>query len=126
MKIEVSNGEIIDKFTILEIKLQKSNDPNKTKNIEKEYNYLKKIVESIHAPKKLVEELKKVNQELWGIEDRLRILEAQKIFTQDFLNLARKVYFTNDKRADIKYKINIATESNFIEEKILPEYESSS
>lgn len=122
MKIEVSNGEIIDKLTILEIKLKKSNDPDKTENIKKEYNYLKEIVESIDAPQDLIEELKEVNQELWDIEDRLRILEIQKLFTQGFLNLARKVYFTNDRRAGIKYKINIATESNFIEEKILPQY----
>jgi hypothetical protein len=122
MKIEVSNGEIVDKFTILEIKLKNSNDPIKTVNIEKEYNYLKNIVDKINAPAELLVKLKEINQELWYIEDQLRVLESKKIFIESFVNLARKVYITNDLRASVKHKINIATNSNFIEEKILPEY----
>lgn len=122
MKIEVSNGEIIDKFTILEIKLKNSNDPAKTVNIKKEYNYLKSIVNKINAPEELVLQLKEINQELWDIEDLLRVLENKKFFQDGFINLARKVYFTNDRRAEVKYKINAVTNSNFIEEKILPEY----
>ena len=122
MKIEISNGEIVDKFTILEIKLKNSNNSIKTVNIEKEYNYLKNIVDQIKVPEEFVKQLKKVNQELWDIEDSLRMLEIKKLFTEDFVNLARKVYFTNDMRAEIKHKINIITNSNFIEEKILPNY----
>ena len=122
MKIEISNGEIVDKFTILEIKLKNSNNSIKTVNIEKEYNYLKNIVDQIKVPEEFVKQLKKVNQELWDIEDSLRMLEIKKLFTEDFVNLARKVYFTNDLRAEIKHKINIITNSNFIEEKILPNY----
>ena len=63
MKIEISNGEIVDKFTILEIKLKNSNNSIKTVNIEKEYNYLKNIVDQIKVPEEFVKQLKKVNQE---------------------------------------------------------------
>lgn len=122
MKIEVSNGEIFDKYTILEIKLDRSNDPVKTRNIEKEFDYLKKIIDVIEIPNELIQELKKVNLKLWDIEDRLRILESQNNFNAEFIDLARQVYFTNDKRAEIKYSINLLTSSNFIEEKILPDY----
>ena len=124
MKIEVSNGEIIDKFTILEIKLAHSIDSEKTNNISKEYNYLKFIVDEISAPEELIQKLKDVNQELWDIEDQIRVLEAKKIFSDSFINLARKVYFTNDLRAKIKYEINEFTNSEFVEEKILPDYEN--
>ncbi len=123
MKIEVSNGEIVDKFTILQIKLINC-EPNTEKynNILNEYNALKEAVDTFNIDNCLIEELFEVNKVLWNIEDEIRILENNKQFDQKFIDLARSVYVTNDKRFFIKKKINLSTNSNFKEEKILPKY----
>jgi hypothetical protein len=123
MKIEVSNGEIVDKFTILEIKKEKCYDSNKLFNIERELNYLSIIVSSLNVPVDLIESLRDINKKLWEIEDEIRTFEKKFIFDDDFISLARLVYYTNDKRFEIKNKINNLTNSNFKEEKILPDYE---
>lgn len=122
MKIEVSNGEIVDKLTILEIKREKCYDSSKLSNIEKELNYLKTVVLSLNVPEDLINSLREVNRKLWDIEDNIRIFENRFVFDDDFISLARLVYYTNDKRFEIKSKINQITKSNFKEEKILPEY----
>lgn len=122
MKIEVSNGEIVDKLTILEIKREKCYDSSKLSNIEKELNYLKTVVLSLNVPEDLINSLREVNRKLWDIEDNIRIFENRFVFDDDFISLARLVYHTNDKRFEIKSKINQITKSNFKEEKILPEY----
>lgn len=122
MKIEVSIGEIVDKFTILEIKEENCFDSDKLKNIQKELTYLKTIVSDLDVPNELVDSLRLVNRELWNIEDDIRVCESKWKFDDDFIQLARSVYYTNDKRFQIKNKINSLMGSNFKEEKILPKY----
>jgi len=124
MKIEVSDGEIVDKLTILEIKKEKCLDLNKLQNIEKELTYLKKIVDDLDIPEHHINDLRKINQKLWDIEDQIRVFEAQEKFDNEFIELARSVYFTNDERFEIKNKINSSVNSNFKEEKILPSYKN--
>tara|TARA_R110002124_G_C8722092_1_gene495801 strand:+ start:218 stop:622 length:405 start_codon:yes stop_codon:yes gene_type:complete len=133
MKIEVSNGEIIDKLTILKIKLDQIKDADKLVNIQKEYDYLNAVVGMIYAEFKddqvLTEELQflhddllNVNKTLWNIEDFIRAFEKTEVFNEDFIELARSVYFTNDDRSDVKKKINTLTGSQFVEEKSYEEY----
>jgi len=125
MKIEVSHGEIVDKLTILQIKKENITDPIKLDNIVKEYNYLLSIVEndlgiSTESPEYL--ELLSINQELWVIEDDIRDKERIKEFDEDFIKLARSVYYTNDVRAKIKKEINLKYSSGFVEEKSYQSY----
>ena len=123
IKIPTSIGELIDKITILEIKLERIDDPNKLINIENELDAL----ESIHIPHlggfdDLMRDLKIVNEKLWVIEDAIRRKESKKEFDKEFIDLARSVYLTNDERSKIKRKINELTGSSLIEEKSYDEY----
>jgi hypothetical protein len=125
MNIEVSHGEIVDKLTILQIKKENITDPIKLDNIVKEYNYLLSVVEndlgiSTESPEYL--ELLSINNELWVIEDDIRDKERVKEFDDDFVSLARSVYYTNDVRAKIKKEINLKYSSGFIEEKSYQSY----
>ena len=130
MKIEVSNGEIIDKLTILEIKLDQIKDQEKLVNIQKEYDYLKEIVDQIYAASESVAEeltalhqdLHNVNKTLLNIEDYIRECERDENFGQDFIELARSVYYTNDDRSVVKKQINVLTGSLFVEEKSYEAY----
>ena len=129
MKIEVSNGEIIDKYTILEIKLSEIKNTEKLMNIKNEYQTLTPDVKYIYETckdkiqlKTLQNKLLEVNKKLWKIEDDIRECERANDFGQTFVNLARSVYFTNDDRSDVKKEINILTESNFVEEKSYEDY----
>jgi hypothetical protein len=123
MKIEVSNGEIIDKLTIVSIKLERIKDRSKTRNLENEYNILKEASSSIlDQEDPLYRALYEVNCELWDIEDRIRDLERKKEFSDEFIAVARSVYFKNDLRAELKRKINIKTSSGLIEEKSYGKY----
>lgn len=129
MKIEVSNGEIIDKLTILEIKLKEISDPEKLANIQKEYDSLKSVVDHIYNEADdyreldvLHKDLFNVNKTLWNIEDMIRECERRESFGEDFVELARSVYYTNDDRSDVKKKINLLTGSLFVEEKSYEEY----
>jgi hypothetical protein len=123
MKIEVSNGEIIDKLTILQIKLERIKDNAKLKNIKKEFGELSSSASSILSTgDELYRALYNVNCELWDIEDHIRDLERNKNFGSDFIETARAVYFKNDKRSEIKREINIRTASGFIEEKSYEKY----
>ncbi len=123
MKIEVSNGEIADKLTIIEIKLQEIKDEKKLQNLRAEFEVLDAAVKSIIAKDhELYQELLKVNKELWDIEDRIRELERAKDFGAEFIEVARAVYFTNDKRSVIKRQINDLTGSSLVEEKSYEEY----
>lgn len=123
MKIEVSNGEIVDKYTIINIKLKKCRKmTEKYLNLFQESAILKEAVESLNIEQKLIDDLQEVNEKLWDIEDRIRILEDQKQFGEEFISLARNVYTTNDKRFILKRTINLNTESTIKEEKILPTY----
>jgi len=123
MKIEVSNGEIIDKLTIIQIKLERIKDKTKLINLQKEYDELISASSSIIPQNDpLYISLYKVNCELWDIEDRIRDLERKKDFGEEFVSTARSVYFKNDRRSEIKREINIKTSSGLIEEKSYEKY----
>jgi predicted nuclease with TOPRIM domain len=122
MKIEVSNGEILDKLTILHLKLAFISDKKKLVNVRKEADELNPIATDMFQEygkdlRELYEELAEINHKLWYIEDWIRDLEKEESFGQDFIDLARSVYITNDKRSEVKKKINILTDSELIEEK---------
>ncbi len=123
MKIEVSNGEIIDKLTIIQIKLERIKDEKKLANLRKEFEVLKKASDSImQTSDPLYLALYEVNCELWDIEDHIRDLERTRTFGDDFVQTARSVYFKNDKRSEIKREINLKTSSGLIEEKSYEKY----
>ena len=128
MKINIpaSIGELFDKITILEIKKSKIKDENKLIFINKELNLLKKVVKSkkinTRSLSTLVKKLKNVNLKLWNVEDKLRKFEKNKQFKKDFINYARKVYYTNDKRAILKNEINLKTNSIINEVKSYEKY----
>jgi len=123
MKIEVSNGEIIDKLTILRIKLERIKDKGKLVNLQKEYDELVSASTSIlPALDPLFVALYEVNCELWDIEDSIRDLERKKDFGDDFISTARAVYYRNDRRSELKREINIKTSSGLIEEKSYEKY----
>jgi hypothetical protein len=122
MKIEIGIGEVVDKWTILSIKILNITDKDKLGNITKERTYLNTVIEPeiLHDP--LVDELLKINKSLWDVEDRLRDCERNKVFDEHFVQLARSVYILNDKRAHIKKEINIKYGSEFVEEKSYQSY----
>jgi hypothetical protein len=123
MKIEVSNGEIIDKLTIIQIKLEKIKDIAKLKNLKMEFDELAPVASSILSTSDpLYNALYEVNTELWNIEDRIRDLERKKDFGKEFIETARSVYIKNDRRAELKREINIKTSSGLIEEKSYEKY----
>jgi hypothetical protein len=123
MKIDVSNGEIIDKLTIIQIKLERIKDKAKLVNLKKEYDELKNISSSIISTSDpLYTALYSVNCELWDIEDHIRDLERDKDFGNDFISTARAVYIKNDKRSELKREINIRTSSGLMEEKSYEKY----
>jgi len=123
MKIEVSNGEITDKLTIIEIKIARIKDPAKLVNLNKEYEILNQAVASIiDKNHPLYLDLYRINNQLWDIEDHIRDLERTKDFGDDFIQTARSVYFINDQRSDVKRAINEYTGSNLTEEKSYEKY----
>lgn len=115
----ISIGELIDKITILEIKLDVIDDENKRDNIHKELNQLNDILSKLDIPNisMLRNELKQINCQLWTIEDEKREHERDKDFGTEFIELARQVYIKNDRRASIKRQINFDCGSDIIEEK---------
>ena len=128
MKVEVSNGELLDKLTILDLKLSNISDVQKLTNIQKEHDELNPLAGQLFDSygeelKNLYKQLAEINSELWAIEDDIRECERNKDFGSDFVSLARAVYFTNDKRSEIKKSINLLTGSGFIEEKSYEDYE---
>jgi len=123
MKIEVSNGEIIDKLTIIQIKLERIKDKAKHANLKKEFDELiqaSALILGTSDP--LYIALYQINCELWDIEDHIRDLERNKDFGRDFVETARAVYIKNDKRSELKREINIKTSSGLIEEKSYEKY----
>ena len=127
MLIEVSNGELLDKISILELKILKIEDEEKLVNVYKEFDTLNPLVVELfeNHDSQLQNhylELAKINGELWGIEDWIRDCEREKRFDKEFVELARSVYITNDKRCEVKKLINILTSSGLIEEKSYKEY----
>lgn len=118
MKIEVSTGEIVDKLSILHIKKQNITDEQKLVNINNEYLYLHEIVfVNLNISEEDFIEMVSINKELWDIEDNIRDKEYKKEFDSIFIELARSVYVTNDKRAEFKKNINLKYGSLFVEEK---------
>ncbi len=119
MIVEVSVGELLDKWTILKIKSEMISDCGKLINVKKERDYLHKQILTIDGliNDDLCEYLLDTNYGLWEVEDSLRSLESKKKFDESFISLARSVYKLNDLRADIKRKINLKYKSNFVEEK---------
>ena len=126
IKVELSVGELLDKISILQIKTERIVDRSKLENINKELDALISLWEnSIYSNSNLESEinnLKTINEELWDIEDKIRDKERNQIFDKGFIELARAVYITNDKRADIKRIINSKTRSELIEEKSYSNY----
>tara|TARA_B100000989_G_scaffold277271_1_gene238106 strand:+ start:25 stop:417 length:393 start_codon:yes stop_codon:yes gene_type:complete len=127
IEIPISVGELVDKLTILEIKKEKIKDTNKLININNEYDKLSKLEIKLKSKNeeeyiKLFNELKTINLKLWEIEDKIRILESEARFNEEFVELARSVYFTNDERFESKNKINKYFGSEFAEEKQYIEY----
>ena len=123
---EISAGELLDKISILEIKLQKIKDKNNLEEVNKEYKILKNAQDShittTDKINELFKEIKRVNINLWEIEDKLRICEKNKDFGKEFIVLAREVYFNNDKRSKIKSDINKTFGSNIVEIKQYASY----
>jgi hypothetical protein len=125
MKIEVSNGEILDKLSILQIKASKFNDIYKLSNVENERRILLPMYDLIATTSEIRQkfhDLININSKLWDIEDMIRIKEQRKEFDEEFIELARSVYKTNDVRASIKRDINLLSNSELIEEKSYEEY----
>lgn len=127
--VEVSFGEFVDKITILEIKSEKIKDFAKLRNVATELDTLMALYEELSSKiaclcclEGLKAELKLINEMLWDVEDAIRIKEAEQQFDEEFIDLARSVYFTNDKRFQIKRKIDLLLGSRFMEEKLLPNY----
>ena len=127
MKIEVSNGELLDKISILELKMLKIKNKEKLDNILTEFNSLNPLCVVLFEQfgselQKLYLQLAKVNGKLWDIEDWIRDCESENRFDKEFIELARSVYITNDKRSKLKKEINILTESILTEEKSYKDY----
>ncbi len=123
---EISPGELLDKISILEIKLEKVKDKDRQKKIKNEYDILKKVqnssIEMSDKIKDLYRSVSNVNIKLWDIEDKIRICEQNKDFGKNFIELARGVYFNNDKRAKLKNEINEILKSNIREIKQFVDY----
>ena len=123
---EISPGELLDKISILEIKLEKVKDKDRQKRIKNEYDILKKVqnssIEMSDKIKDLYRSVSNVNNKLWDIEDKIRICEQNKDFGKNFIELARGVYFNNDKRAKLKNEINEILKSNIREIKQFVDY----
>lgn len=124
--VPVSPGEVLDKITILEIKSERMTDPEKVANVRAELALLREtwerniaddeVIRALHA------ELKKINEELWEIEDDIRDKERAKEFDERFIELARAVYFTNDRRSQVKKDLNLHLGSQIVEEKSYQDY----
>ncbi len=126
ISVEIAPGELIDKITILQIKMERMDDQEKLKNVAIELDTLNAARDGAVAPSAdldaLAAELKKVNEALWEIEDDIRDCERSKDFGEEFVRLARAVYMTNDKRAALKRDINELLGSRLVEEKSYAAY----
>lgn len=125
MKIEVAHGELVDKVTILAIKLKKIKVQDKLINIRKEYDLLVHAMAGIGVTEESepYQSLLLINSTLWAVEDEIRIKEKKQEFDDTFIQLARRVYFENDRRSEVKRRINIDTGSNILEEKAYVNYQ---
>lgn len=124
MKVEFSNGDIVDRYTILSIKVERVVGKEKKTNVQKEYSVLQQALAEVGLTEEheLCVALRLVNTRLWDIEDKIRIKEKKKEFDDEFVQLARSVYIENDERARLKREINIMTNSTLVEEKQYEDY----
>jgi hypothetical protein len=126
--VPVSFGELLDKIAILQIKAERMRDPAKLANVHKELSALERTwmahPAAGHDIARLRGELKAVNERLWVIEDDIRLKEKAQAFDDEFVRMARSVYFENDERARIKKDINLALGSAYVEEKSYEDYRS--
>ena len=124
--VPISPGELLDKITILEIKAERIDKPEKVANVRRELELLSKVWSDSVTEDKVVadlhRQLKTINEELWEIEDDIRDEERQNSFGEKFIALARAVYVTNDKRAQAKKEVNLHLGSEIIEEKSYRNY----
>lgn len=125
----ISLGELVDKITILEIKQVKISDPDKLHNVKHERDVLSQKLDQLLSGDEMLKleplkkALKEINESLWVIEDDIRDCERDKAFGQLFIDLARSVYITNDRRAAVKKDINLAFGSELVEEKSYRDYQ---
>ena len=126
IRVPVSPGEVLDKITILEIKSERMSDPAKVANVRTELALLQetwnRAVQADDVVRELHTQLKEINEALWEIEDDIRDKERAKEFDQRFIELARSVYFTNDRRSEVKKKLYLHLGSQIIEEKSYQDY----
>lgn len=126
IQVPVSPGEVLDKISILEIKSERMNDPEKVANVRIELALLQetwaKAVKSDRVIDGLHDQLKEINEALWEIEDDIRDKERLKEFDDRFIELARQVYFTNDRRSQVKKELNLHLGSQIVEEKSYQDY----
>ena len=124
--VPVSPGEVLDKITILEIKSERIDDAGKLANVKRELELLQsswqESVEEDDTVRRIHAKLKSINEDLWEIEDDIRDKERAKEFDQRFIDLARSVYVTNDRRAEAKKELNIYLGSEIVEEKSYQDY----
>jgi len=125
----ISYGELVDKVTILEIKSERIADPAKLANVRDELRLLTSLWEADSACAMDIDaeraELKRINEALWEIEDEIRVKEREQSFDARFIELARSVYRTNDRRAAVKRAINLKLGSRLVEEKSYQDYSAS-
>jgi len=120
LTVPVSVGELIDKLSILQVKKIKITNPEKLKYVSEEFDLLhnqSKIYFQVNEVRSLYDSLTEVNSNLWDVEDKLRVFESEKKFNEEFIELARKVYYTNDERFRLKNEINSITSSEIREVK---------
>jgi len=126
IQVPVSPGEVLDKITILEIKSERMTDPEKVANVRVELALLQETWASAVSRDPVIDDLhdqlKKINETLWEIEDDIRDKERVKEFDERFIELARRVYFTNDRRSQVKKELNLHLGSLIIEEKSYQDY----
>lgn len=126
IRVPVSPGEVLDKITILEIKSERMTDPGKVANVRTELALLQEIwsraVQEDDVVRRLHAQLKEINETLWEIEDDIRDKERAREFDQRFIELARSVYVTNDRRSAVKKQLNLHLGSQIIEEKSYQDY----
>jgi len=126
IKVPVSPGEVLDKITILEIKSERMTDPEKVANVQVELGLLQETwnetIRDTEEIQKLHSQLKEINEALWEIEDDIRDKERAKEFDEHFIELARSIYVTNDRRSEVKKQLNLHLGSEIVEEKSYQDY----
>jgi transcriptional regulator of nitric oxide reductase len=126
MHVPVSPGEVLDKITILEIKSERISDPGKVANVRSELALLQEtwsnIIRDDETIRRLHAQLKEINEALWEIEDDIRDKERLREFDDRFIELARAVYVTNDRRSQVKKELNLHLGSGIVEEKSYQDY----